>query len=738
VIILRRQHIVLSASLFLVCISAAGQETEAGRLIAAGKLWTSVKYFHPWLAYRDIDWDAAWVQAYPKIKSATDRQMYAEAVERMLAPLADPITRLVLSPAPASGEQGSTLVRWEPGSVLVVTVPNSGDWPAIAKKLRETQDDLRKATAVVFDIRNASEAFPFALSLSGVDHVLSNHAVAAPVQRTRLHSGLASEGASSGGYYSAFQVRDGERFEPGPGATQKIVVFLASERAYVPGIALALQADGKAAIIGEGPVTEDRLVDTAKVQLPYGLEAHVRLGELLYPDGTTGFAPDIIAHEGEGLTTALAAAVRPVPSKRPERIRVPTGPSRGLQSRYPETQYPAPAYRTLACLLIWANHEYFYPYKRLMGEDWTSVLTEFLPKLDVAKDEREFHLGVAEMLTHVHDTHSGARSKILDQFYGEAAPPVVLRWIEESPVVARVLDQRAVQAVGIAVGDTILGIDGNDVAIRIHELSSHYSASTPQALMWKVCSGLLSGPPGSQASLKVRKPGGAVVNAVLTRKSEYRRPMSEGSPGEVVRLLLGNIGYVDLNRLSVSMVEEMFEKLKNTRAIIFDMRGYPQGTAWSIAPRLTEAKSPTAALFSRPIAMGPEAVPGESTETTTYSFTQPLPPTDKWRYKGQTLMLIDERTISQAEHTGLLFEAANGTKFVGTPTSGANGDVTTFSVSGEITVSMTGHEVRHADGRPLQRVGLQPNVRVAPTIAAIAAGRDEVLDRAVQFITTGK
>jgi C-terminal processing protease CtpA/Prc len=86
----------------------------------------------------------------------------------------------------------------------------------------------------------------------------------------------------------------------------------------------------------------------------------------------------------------------------------------------------------------------------------------------------------------------------------------------------------------------------------------------------------------------------------------------------------------------------------------------------------------------------------------------------------------------------LFFEAANGTKFVGTPTSGANGDVTTFSIPGGITVSMTGHEVRHADGRPLQRVGLQPNVRVAPTIAGIAAGRDEVLDRAVQFITTGK
>lgn len=31
-------------------------------------------------------------------------------------------------------------------------------------------------------------------------------------------------------------------------------------------------------------------------------------------------------------------------------------------------------------------------------------------------------------------------------------------------------------------------------------------------------------------------------------------------------------------------------------------------------------------------------------------------------------MLIDERTQSQAEYTGLFLEAANGTQFVGTPT----------------------------------------------------------------------
>ena len=122
----------------------------------------------------------------------------------------------------------------------------------------------------------------------------------------------------------------------------------------------------------------------------------------------------------------------------------------------------------------------------------------------------------------------------------------------------------------------------------------------------------------------------------------------------------------------------------------------------------------------------------------TLEFLQPIPPTTDWLYQGKTVMLIDDRTQSQAEHTGLFFEAANGTKFIGTPSAGANGDVTAMVLPGGVGWMFSGHDVRHADGRQLQRLGLQPDVRVAPTLAGIRAGKDEVLDRAVTYLRTGK
>lgn len=99
-------------------------------------------------------------------------------------------------------------------------------------------------------------------------------------------------------------------------------------------------------------------------------------------------------------------------------------------------------------------------------------------------------------------------------------------------------------------------------------------------------------------------------------------------------------------------------------------------------------------------------------------------------------MLINEDAISQAEHTCLFFEAATDVTFIGTPTAGANGDITTMVLPGNLTVTFTGHNVRHADGRQLQRVGIQPTIKVAPTIRGLVEGRDEILEAAIKYLQT--
>ena len=98
------------------------------------------------------------------------------------------------------------------------------------------------------------------------------------------------------------------------------------------------------------------------------------------------------------------------------------------------------------------------------------------------------------------------------------------------------------------------------------------------------------------------------------------------------------------------------------------------------------------------------------------------------------IVLGSKRYRMQAEHTCLFFESVTDVTFIGMPTAGANGDISFMVMPGNLAVMFSGHDVRHADGRQLQRIGFQPTIRVAPTIRGMMEGRDEILERAIKYL----
>src|SRR5262249_27222471 len=154
----------------------------------------------------------------------------------------------------------------------------------------------------------------------------------------------------------------------------------------------------------------------------------------------------------------------------------------------------------------------------------------------------------------------------------------------------------ACRAAGVEVGDIVLKVDGEAVATRMARYSKWIPDSTEAAHRLKVARRMLFGAEGSILTLTVRDKENRVKDITLPRKSEYLRSVTRRK-GEIVRVLDRGIGYVDLERLSIDQVNEMFEKLRGTSATIFDLRGYPQGTVWSIAPRVNKKGARFGALY---------------------------------------------------------------------------------------------------------------------------------------------
>ena len=393
--------------------------------------------------------------------------------------------------------------------------------------------------------------------------------------------------------------------------------------------------------------------------------------------------------------------------------------------------YPDAGHRLLGAMRIWSTTRLFNPYTPLIGEDWDEHLHVALAAVENARDAVEYARAIARFTARIHDTHVTLRGSAIPLVVPNVPVGAQARLIENQLVITRVADADAERA-GLRVGDVVDSIDGESVGARIARLTPFISASTPQSLRFRLQSSLMSGADTTPGRLVVRGATGGSRTLSLRRSTTfYQQGLTKYRTGSLIRILPGNIGYIDLERLPIAMVDSAFRVLSGTKAIILDDRGYPLGTAWAIAPRLNvHGDGAIAAKFRRLIALSPDTA-----RKAQYQFDQPIPSVGPIPiYTGRTVLLIDERTISQAEHTGLFFEAANGTTFIGSPTTGANGDVTNFAIPGGITISFTGQEVRHADGRQLQRVGLQPDLVALPTIAGVRAGRDEVLEEAHRFL----
>jgi C-terminal processing protease CtpA/Prc len=344
---------------------------------------------------------------------------------------------------------------------------------------------------------------------------------------------------------------------------------------------------------------------------------------------------------------------------------------------------------------------------------------------------------VAEMVARLQDTHGFVGPlQSLDAHLGGFAPPLSLRMASGKLTVANLLDESAAQAAGVKVGDVIVAVDGERIEQRIAYLLKFKSLSTSASAYRFIHPTILRGAKDSSAKLRIEGTDGQVREAEMPRTAPVGSvafPPPRKTP--IYQVLPNGYGYIDLARLPAAEAQKAMDAVMNTPGLIFDMRGYPNGTAWEIGPRLSQKKNFTVAQFRRPFqvatAFDDEGLEGSAPD---YSFEQKMPSPRGAIYKGKVVMLINEDAISQSEHTCLFFEAATNVTFIGSATDGANGDVTNLVLPGGIYVGFSGHDVRHADGRQLQRVGIQPHIKVEPTPKGIREGRDEVLEAAVKYL----
>ncbi len=387
----------------------------------------------------------------------------------------------------------------------------------------------------------------------------------------------------------------------------------------------------------------------------------------------------------------------------------------------PLDAYPPEALRMLALCRFWNAFKYYSPYRDLPDRSWHEVLETNGVRWVHAPDTLSYHVAIFQTALEVCDGHAGIGSTYLSEFLGMSMAPFMLKRIDNVTVVERSL------VPNIRPGDIVRSVDGVPLASLRDSLAPYCDKTNPHSfeyvLGYRIARGaegpsevVLEGRDGVRTESFERSSGNNAVFYKPFHPLHFDTVLANGA----------HVGYIDVVHLEKADVRNVMTAHRADDALVFDVRGYPQGAIIELAKYLLPFHTPVA-LFSNANANYPGMLQWQ-----TASFGG----NGNWTYMGPIYVLHDESAISHAEYTCMIFEAAPNCTTVGSPTRGSDGNVTWIYVPGGVQITFTGLGVYYPDGRPTQRLGIQPDIFVRPTVEGLRDGRDEVLEAALQAIST--
>jgi C-terminal processing protease CtpA/Prc len=452
------------------------------------------------------------------------------------------------------------------------------------------------------------------------------------------------------------------------------------------------------------------------------------------PAGDLNLTPDLAwIHDSTTLGSALSMRLQRIYQNRPSgtQFYVKLAPGVGnpvfeRELSYAGLAFPDPGFQLLALFRWWNIMQYWSPYRNDAGQNWTTVLNEFIPKLALAKDRTAYQLAMLELVAKANDTHANLWSSLnVRPPAGKCALPVEVRFIEGQPVVTGLAAKDLASTSEFRIGDMFQSIDGTPISKLIEDWTPFYADSNAAARQRDMARTLTNGECRS-ITVGLRRNGKLVeIHAERQSAQADNKPKWHDLPGDTFRLLSPDVAYLKLSTVKAADIGNYLQLAKDTKGLIIDIRNYPsEFVPFVLGSHLVKEPTPFA-MFTVPDLANPGAFHFGNAVTINPATT---------RYNGKVVILVDETSVSQAEYTAMALRAAPGAIVVGSTTAGADGNVSAIPLPGGLNTMISGMGVFYPDHRPTQRIGIVPDVEAKPTIADIKTGRDEALEKAIRQI----
>ena len=377
-----------------------------------------------------------------------------------------------------------------------------------------------------------------------------------------------------------------------------------------------------------------------------------------------------------------------------------------------------PAHRSALVVILWTLYRHFYPHFDVAGTDWERRLFSAHDRMLKAYDDGAVLNSLREVLVSLSDGQAGVSRADLDNV--QAWLPLSAAWLNGYAGVT------VSKIEGIRPGDLLRRVNRSGTTQVMNAVEAYTSGSS----RWRRGRALDTfgkGPAGQEVTVVVDRDGEEIEVRAKRDFLGHLRPFE----GEPIRHLDGGALVVDLEAAKTADIHHAFEELGEAPGVVFDLRGRGLGAGnEAILGHLIDAPVQSAEHRIQRI-IEPDQKKIAGWETTVPWTLEPVKP----RLRVPVVFLVDGLTHGAAERLIDIALREGLGEVVGERTAGFDGAVHRFTLPGGFEVQWTAGRVDRSDGEQFPVLGIPPTVQVDLSREALAQGRDEVMEKAVELLS---
>ena len=705
------------------------------KLYEFGKIWGEIKYFNPYIHINNVVWNKAFTDCYSKIKNCKKADFPEIINNELLSKLNDPLVGIEFSKKNTTNCIFENSFKITSDSIIVLKL---NDWANgnIESLIKKAIENRQIAKGLILDLRNFTEEKEKKIYSKIDDNKLLRYFCTSTQIRTSdlmmEYEGFPNERSPENitFYKSYFKIQNKPLISIFAKSVDVPIIIIAGKGDPLSESILDLRNNNKCKIISVKDTfvnISDSVIASIKTKfckIMYSVKIPI------FKNSKKPIYTDFVINDKneEKITEFALTQINEFSDFSNQTEIVDITSEIKMDTDFNDNSFPNEAERVMAVTKLYTVIKYFSPHKELMQCNWDEIYKTFLSKSINCVNRNDYIDLIKEMSGFIKDSHVFlwyTREKAIRKI------PITAIFLENKMIISEITNEEFQTFHNIEIGDEIIDINGVRVEKLIKEQRKYISASREITLLRELMRILLIGEINKPFSLKLLSKTG-LKKTVSGKYGEFIISDNyKKKSAESIKELTDRILYVKLYTLSAGDTPELERKLTKFKNVIFDMRGYPSySEMFTLLKQLCKKE-----IFD----WGKDKIPIISYNPATeddnfYAFKTLISKLKAFpKFNNKIAVLINDETQSYAEAISEALRVNSDAILIGSNTAGANGDITFMCLPGNLDLMFSQMNVLISDGTSMQKVGLNPDIVVNPTINKIRTGRDEFIEKAIEY-----